>query len=152
MTKHVGFTGTQRGMSREQLQHLEGLLSDMRELGYDTFHHGDCVGADAQAHDIAVALGYRVVIHPPEISSKRAFKDGCVLPAKDYHERNHDIVDSSRLMIAAPDTNTEIVRSGTWATVRYARAQQASGHLMGIYTLLPDDGVPIPISVLNPSH
>ena len=43
------------------------------------------------------------------------------LPPKDYLDRNHDIVDQTDLLIATPKENTEVLRSGTWATIRYAK-------------------------------
>jgi hypothetical protein len=36
-------------------------------------------------------------------------------------ERNRDIVDATVALLAGPDGNRERQRSGTWATVRYAR-------------------------------
>lgn len=94
----------------------------MAEPGSE-FHHGDCVGGDEEAHEIALALGFRIVVHPPLNRSKRAFCTGAfqVLKPKSYITRNHDIVDVCRLLIAAPKTEEEELRSGTWATVRYAR-------------------------------
>ncbi len=44
-----------------------------------------------------------------------------VLESKPYLERNRDIVDASEVLIACPSTREEVMRSGTWATVRYAR-------------------------------
>jgi hypothetical protein len=86
-------------------------------------HHGDCVGADADAHAIARALRARVVVHPPWVTKKRAFCHGNEtrdpLP---YLERNHHIVDETDMLIATP-RGPELLRSGTWATVRYARQQ-----------------------------
>jgi predicted Rossmann fold nucleotide-binding protein DprA/Smf involved in DNA uptake len=38
-------------------------------------------------------------------------------------DRNRDIVDAAAVLIAAPKEMTETLRSGTWATVRYARKQ-----------------------------
>lgn len=38
-------------------------------------------------------------------------------------ERNHRIVDACDVLIACPKDAQEQLRSGTWATVRYARKQ-----------------------------
>jgi hypothetical protein len=67
--------------------------------------------------------GIRIVIHPPTDPKKRAFCKGAaeIREPKPYLDRNHDIVDEgSGLLIAAPFQEEEILRSGTWATVRYA--------------------------------
>lgn len=116
-----GYTGTQVGMSDRQKAGLRWHLMCAEEGS--EFHHGDCEGGDAEAHDIAFELGLRIVIHPPINERKRAFCQGAalVLPPKDYIQRNHDIVDVLELLIAAPKTDEEELRSGTWATVRYAR-------------------------------
>lgn len=114
----VGFTGTQRGMSERQKEALEAILAAAYEL-----RHGDCVGGDKEAHEIARRLGLRVVIHPPSDPKKRAFCDGdVILPPKPYLVRNHDIVEAVSVLIAAPRIDEEELRSGTWATVRYARS------------------------------
>lgn len=123
---HIGFTGTQVGMSDHQRAKVKTALLMWLELDYVTFHHGDCIGADAQAHDIAVEVGCSIVIHPPSNPNKRAWKPGFLLPAKPYLERNHDIVDMSRSLIATPKGEQEELRSGTWATVRYARRKHCS--------------------------
>jgi hypothetical protein len=84
-------------------------------------HHGDCVGADAAAHQIARDLGITVVVHPPVSNKKRAFCEGDQeLPPKEYLVRNRDIVDASQVLVATPGGFQEKRRSGTWATVRYA--------------------------------
>ena len=115
----VGFTGTQVGMSDSQKEKLEVLL---KGLNITEFHHGDCIGADAEAHEIANDLGLRIVIHPPTNSSKRAYCiPNVLLDRKPYIERNHDIVDSCDLLVATPKSANEELRSGTWATIRYAR-------------------------------
>lgn len=118
----VGFTGTQVGMSIDQKKRLGELLA---EIGAVEFHHGDCIGADAEADWIArVPHRCHIVIHPPTDSSKRAFTarpGDMVHQPRPYLVRNHQIVLSSGLLIAAPRTDREELRSGTWATVRYAR-------------------------------
>ena len=123
----VGFTGTQHGMSPRQHRKLAAIL---RGLDVSEFHHGDCIGSDAEAHVIAQSLGIRVVVHPPEIDAKRAFvvlsrgtaqrhADDIRVP-RPYLKRNHDIVSACKLLIAAPKQHREQRRSGTWATIRFA--------------------------------
>lgn len=130
----IGFTGTARGMTDTQRQALRSTLLHPSWRRPVEFHHGDCVGADEEAHAIAVELGFRVVIHPPLNPSKRAWckttSDGFVLPAKEYLPRNHDIVDMCDYLIAAPRQDTEQRRSGTWATWRYADKQAKKGLLI----------------------
>ncbi len=41
------------------------------------------------------------------------------LPAKEYLERDRDIVDATEALFATPD-GPERAKSGTWYTVRYA--------------------------------
>lgn len=121
--RHIGFTGTQEGMSELQQKLLHDILAFAVKDG-DTvvFHHGDCIGADEQAHEIALTLGCKIHIHPPVNGSKRAFCDAwdAIYESKPYLDRNKDIVNSSIGLIAAPKTTKEEQRSGTWSTVRYA--------------------------------
>lgn len=117
----IGFTGTGHGMTDYQrLAFAEAI----RLIQPVEFHHGDCVGADAEAHEIVrrVAPACVIVIHPPAIKAKRAFCHGDkVLDPEDYLVRNHRVVDAVNSLIATPQTIDEVLRSGTWATVRYAR-------------------------------
>lgn len=115
----IGFTGTQAGMTIKQETELMAYLA----VHCASFHHGDCIGADAQAHNIARQLLIPIIIYPPIIKTKRAFcKDySSIREPKDYLVRNHDIVDNTDMLIACPKTAEEEMRSGTWATVRYAR-------------------------------
>src|SRR6267142_1091869 len=117
----TGVTATQRGITRLQEHTIEDLLradtDEDREL-----HHGDCIGGDDEIHGIAeLVTGYQIVIHPPSNPTKRAFRSGTVLTPKPYLERNHDIVDATQRLIAAPGEFKEQLRSGTLVTVRYAR-------------------------------
>ncbi len=127
----VGFTGTQAGMTTPQLQSFQALLQLVKSA---KLHHGDCIGADAQAHDTATNLEMPIVIHPPLEDRKRAFKwSDVVRPARAYLDRNHDIVDETDVLLATPKESLEVLRSGTWATVRYAYKQ---GKL--VLLILPD--------------
>lgn len=114
----AGFTGTQQGMTPDQKRVFRKLIE---VLGPVNFHHGDCMGADYNAHLIARELGMYIVLHPPKNQMKRAFCDADIeREAKEYLDRNHDIVDDSDIMFATP-SGPEVLRSGTWATIRYAR-------------------------------
>jgi hypothetical protein len=114
------FTGSQEGMTPAARRSLAVVLRDdeVTEL-----HHGDCVGSDAIAGSVAQALGLRVVLHPPTDERKRAFSGGDDWrEPKPYLVRNHEMVDECEALVATP-RGPERLRSGTWATVRYARKQ-----------------------------
>ena len=117
----VGFTGTQKGMTEFQ---KEKFNYHIQRIKPDEFHHGDCIGADEEAHNIVrkVLPDCRIVIHPPLNPSKRAWCVGDVYHTeREYKERNYDIVEYSDVLIATPEQPDEILRSGTWMTIRYAR-------------------------------
>jgi hypothetical protein len=87
-----GFTGSRHGMTARQ----HSIMLDILGRICGELHHGDCFGADAQAHNIAQDCGWSIVVHPPEATTLRAFVTGVavVLPPKPYLDRNHDIVDA----------------------------------------------------------
>ena len=135
MTLHIGFTGTQAGMTGDQLTAVSYLLQSWRASMLDEawLHHGDCVGADAQAHSVARQWNYSVHLHPPIKESRRAWCDFDVCEdPRDFLDRNHDIVDANAGLIGAPRA-PETLRSGTWATLRYA-------HKLGkpVFVVWPD--------------
>lgn len=119
----LGFTGTQRGQTARQRATVRYLFG---ELNLRVLHHGDCIGSDAQADQDARRVGAMIVLHPPEDPSKRAFCDYS-LPheardPKPYLVRNADIAREGRDgLIAAPKEYSEVLRSGTWSTIRRAR-------------------------------
>lgn len=116
----VGFTGTRYGMTTAQRTTLLTLLAGGR---WAVLHHGDCVGADAEAHHAARLSGLAVVIHPPINSRFRAnMKGDKSLPPLPYLDRNRAIVASAERVIAAPVSTGQLI-SGTWYTVRYALIQ-----------------------------
>ncbi len=118
---HIGFTGTQTGMTIRQRNKLRKTLQAFFNEGSVYFHHGDCIGADEQAHDIAEEIGFKVIIHPPLNPKKRAFKNPFIARnPKDYMDRNQDIVDETDILIGAPKEIEEQIRSGTWSTIRRA--------------------------------
>lgn len=126
----VGITGTRNRITFEQDDTIWKLI---KYMGATEIHHGDCTGADAASHAAVLGIrhqtqeGYlppiKLIIHPPIADVWRAF-------CQDYDEirepllysiRNHAIVDETDLLIAVPQTSNEQIRSGTWATIRYAR-------------------------------
>jgi hypothetical protein len=125
MPMKIGFTGTRVGMTPKQEKEIAHLLRAQSEL-----HHGDCSGADYQAHLIALRLNVpKIVIHPPTDDKLRAHCERykventsvVVKPAADFLVRDKDIVLACEMLIAAPSTFKEKRRSGTWTTLRYAR-------------------------------
>jgi hypothetical protein len=107
-------------MTISQKETVRRLLEEMEPSGVA---HGDCIGADMEFHNIALQLGKWIRIHPPIKGAKRAHckEWNEIMPAKDYLVRNQDIVNGVDYLIACPEQDEEIVRSGTWSTVRYAR-------------------------------
>jgi hypothetical protein len=135
--KKIGFTGTRKGMTTPQRNTLRYMLTIYTG---SEFHHGDCIGADNQAHGDAIQCGMRVVVHPPILDRLRAFCKGHeTRDPKPYLVRNREIVGETDLLIACPDVANEIERSGTWATVRFARSIKRP-----IWIILPD-GYEVPI-------
>jgi hypothetical protein len=117
----IGFTGTREGMSQHQ---KEQFVLKMFELSPTEFHHGDCEGADAEAHDIVREFlpDVKIVVYPPLSFRRRAMKQGDVtMEPESYVKRDYRIVDSTDILIGAPKTDTEQIRSGSWTTIRYAR-------------------------------
>ena len=142
-----GFTGTSQGMTKVQRASFRALV---QKLNVEVFHHGDCVGADAQAHNtVRKRTKARVIIHPPKNEKARAFCKGASLtyPADDYLARNRKIVDRCQHLIATP-AGDEVLRSGTWSTVRYAKK------IGRPVTIINPDGEVVRIkgSNLNPCH
>jgi hypothetical protein len=131
----VGFTGTQTGMTPAQYTRLVTLLV---ELSPSIFVHGDCIGADAEAHLAALDVGILIEIRPGDNDNKRAFSAGATklhYPAANLY-RNRAIVEQCDLILACPAERVERLRSGTWTTVRAAR--KATRELIIIY---PDGSV-----------
>jgi len=128
----VGFTGTQYGMTDHQKRAVRELLGRLKP---SEFHHGDCVGADEEAHEIVRSLPFevKIVSHPPSNPKKRAFcKADEEREPKPYLERNRDIVDDTSVLVACPSSVKEVLRSGTWTTWRYARKSSRE-----IYLIVP---------------
>lgn len=135
----IGFTGTRNGMTYTQKKVLVEMLDEKTNCGINEaeFHHGDCMGADAEAHALFIPYLHEhkrklIIIHPPISDMYRAqcFTGSSplyhpwiyVLETKTPLARNHDIVNVCDVLIGCPPNERgEIKRSGTWATIRFAR-------------------------------
>ena len=118
----LGFTGTQRGMTIEQ---TVAVATVVRFLRPNAAHHGDCLGADAQFDLTAAWYLIPRTAHPGldanGDSPKRAYcRCETVLDPEPYLVRNRAIVAASSALVGAP-SGPEVVRSGTWSTIRHAR-------------------------------
>jgi len=135
---NIGFTGNRLGMSRRQMRVFKTIMMDLI-MNTRTFHHGGCIGSDKQAHDIifgirndkSINLTYplsenvKIIVHPSNNPVSRA---DCTLDANDERldekpplERDMDIAKSCDILFTTPRILREERRSGTWATIRYAR-------------------------------
>ena len=118
---HIGITGSRNPVEDGRLKDLRSVLAS---YGHNntTLHHGDCLGVDTHAHHIAITYGFIIHVHPPSNSIHRAWNIGDIMSKeKPYLARNKDIVSASYILIALPSSRTEHLRSGSWATIRYAR-------------------------------
>lgn len=111
----AGVTGSRNGFARDAQR--EGVFKILSRA--DCLHHGDCVGVDEEC---ARAFRGETIAHPPDnVSLRSSFFSDIIMPAKPYLDRNRDIISSIRYLTAAPDGFQEKRRSGTWATIRYAK-------------------------------
>ena len=119
----IGFTGTREGMSKGQQTQLWKLMGKATEA-----HHGDCIGADEQFHEVCAELEIPIIIFPPDDDKLRAYcTSGNIIrihPELPYLIRNKLIVETCEILIACPKERNEPPPQrgqGTWSTVRYAR-------------------------------
>lgn len=118
----VGFTGTLKGMTDLQKAMVTGfLVGNKIAIGI----HGGCIGADVHFDDICYNNHLTTVIYPSNIPEKRGrwHYTPFVMAVGKPLSRNHVIVDKSDLLIATPKETKEVIRSGTWATIRYSIKQ-----------------------------
>lgn len=122
---NLGFTGTREPLANAQLLSLGEWLK--RQTDITQFLHGACVGADATATLLVKGHFGRLVEahaypgHIPSMTSEPAMSVSAIRhPPAHTLSRNRAIVEACDLLLACPK-GPEEPRSGTWATVRYAR-------------------------------
>ena len=125
----IGFTGTREGMTRLQRAFV------IRAVGMchvNEVHHGGCVGADEDFHRLSLVLNIPVHVHfgcnsqgktPSKMEETTNVKGKTikVYEPRPYLKRDKTIVDNVEMLIATPKGHKEELRSGTWATIRYAK-------------------------------
>ena len=125
----IGFTGTRNGMTNLQRSFV------VRAVGrchVNEVHHGGCVGADEDFHRIALLLKLNTHVHfgcnsqgnSPSRMEETTEVKGLAIKVYDpapYLTRDKHIVDVVDMLIATPKGFKEELRSGTWATIRYAK-------------------------------
>lgn len=126
----VGFTGSRRGMAplaRGKVQAL--LMLYFVHTISCTLHHGDCVGSDEEVEKLASDLGYYTMAYPASDVAERWLAKTASHLTRDPMpalQRNEFIVAESDVLIATVQgftPNAEQLRSGTWATIRYAKKE-----------------------------
>lgn len=117
----IGITGTREGMNPKQQNEVNHLLISLYNNGAREFHHGDCVGVDAQAAYVARNIGYKIVGYPgPDQDGLRAyFKSDETLEPQTHFKRNRNIVDETDFLIVVPLQDMHQDKGGTWYTCDY---------------------------------
>lgn len=118
-----GFTGTRYGPTPEQYKAMQEFLS---RIPMSRFVHGAAHGADTLAHYIVRAAhgDIPIELHPSDRPSTLVtvpIGNVDIHDQKPPLERNRIIVQRIHGLLAVPREDEEITRSGTWATIRYAR-------------------------------
>lgn len=123
----IVFTGTRTGMTVRQAAMVTELLLDATRL-----YHGCCHGADVEAHRIARELhgaDFWIEGFPSTTEQEKCGLDLDMRHSLDapLHRNQMMVRRIARfhrpLVLAAPRTMVEERRSGTWATIRYAKKQ-----------------------------
>lgn len=133
----MGFTGTRGetlangrygGMCIKQKNEVSRFLKENKGEITEV-HHGGCVGSDKQFHDMCLALGLKIIVHPgystrnPGDKRYRAELEGnySEMSARPYYSRNRDIVRTCDVLIATPREAEGSGNGGTWYTIEYAK-------------------------------
>lgn len=130
----AAFSGTRKGLTRPQEEALSALLARLTPA---LLVHGSAIGADCQAHAIALAQAIPVEVYPSDVPAQQA--TACYTHARKVHParpplgRNADMVALCQVLIACPAKREEQRRGGTWSTWRLAWRQRKR-----VYTIYPD--------------
>lgn len=118
----IGFTGTREGMTYEQKSRFAVEIAAYDQL---TFVHGDCIGADEEAHEIAMKhTGCRIEIRGCNYPNMRAYCKGAAVTHQIASPlaRNRVIVETCHRLIGCPRVAAwrDLKRGGSVYTIRFA--------------------------------
>lgn len=136
----LAFTGTRKGMTESQQKALHQAIIESG-LTYENAHahtavHGACKGADIEFNQICLSLGIRQFEFFPSNDRSTNSVEACLQQHRTLRytgvevtlhleqkplDRNWEIVRGADILFAAPKEDYEVLRSGTWSTVRIAR-------------------------------
>lgn len=130
--EHAGFTGTRRKITDIQRTLTRLIVAKIRP---EHVHHGCCIGGDEMFHEVCEPFGMTRWLHRPLL---RTYEAKLVFnPATDmrlerlpYADRNQEIIGCSGVLIATPKEKVEILRSGTWMTIRFARMARRPAYII----------------------
>ena len=97
--------------------------------GVGEFHYGGAFGVDTWCASVATALYPEAahILHVPlgcrwNERLERLYEfDEVIYVEGGYMKRNDSLVEAAGRLLAFPKTANEVLRSGTWATIRRAR-------------------------------
>lgn len=126
-------------MTEAQLDTFSKFIQENRKQYY-LMNNGDCVGADGEAQDLCVVYfcTQHIRMYPAfELGHHKRVGVFTGLPHVVYMhkvteplKRNRLMVDDASLVVATPAENSEVLRSGTWATIRYAVTRGKKLHII----------------------
>ncbi len=131
----ISFTGTRAGYNERQARQLRCWLNENKNQ-ITIAAHGCCVGADMQFHKLVREVcgnNVYIAVFPSTANTRAPIPEDAdfVAEARPPLERNKDIVNlGSDKLLATPLQMHEVVRSGTWAAIRYARKRGVSVETM----------------------
>lgn len=127
----ITFAGSRIGISHAQLDTIKNLLDQLKVSSDDIALHGCCTGADTDIHHICQKKDMTIVGYPA-FADQYQLAEECDkrMPQMSPLKRNHAMVNRCTLVIAAPGTQKEQLRSGTWATIRYCKKLKKPLHVV----------------------
>lgn len=120
----LGFTGTQSGRTPEQIKAWDKIFNNNIFMEVESVIHGMCHGVDTEINEFYLKnTDVQIIGYPGTHEQSISMKVHKQQPIQPFLSRNKNIVENCDWLIAFPKLMYEELRSGTWATIRYARKQ-----------------------------